>query len=244
LADCDFDNTSHDGTDNFFKLKILKNLELVDVSNATHNILNGFRFGVMEKLECPFVQTSREFLATMSKNLPKLSFLSCSTNSVDTLNCILQTFPNLESLTIVKEDPVPDPQPVRITLVDKSMPNLIELCIENDGEHGLFLEIETAQDIARNFPNLKRVYIDTIIRSDQLPQAFVTLLGGLKKLNYIYITEIATINFEMLCAIKNHNELKYIYMGADIDSDAVLTELLEECHGLLFACNSTTLHIE
>jgi hypothetical protein len=77
-----------------------------------------------------------------------------------------------------------------------------------------------------------------------LPQAFVTLLGGLKKLNYIYITEIATINFEMLCAIKNHNELKYIYMGADIDSDAVLTELLEECHGLLFACNSTTLHIE
>jgi hypothetical protein len=147
----------------------------------------------------------------------------------------------VKSLTVL--DDIFVSQHIRISLVDRTMDRLETLKIERPEEFKLILDVETAQGIARNFPNLKSLTIDAEVQPSQL--SFEVLLKGLVHLENLEFTSFSAITLEVFNAIRNHgSNLKTVHLGGNINTRQVFAQFLKECKGLNFTCDDMDVSIE
>jgi hypothetical protein len=151
------------GMNNLHRLEKLKRLTVIGY--VSRNILDHLKFGVynnLEELDACFRGASVESIQEMSRITPNLKKLEIQLGTPQTINALLETLENLESLRLHFE----------FRPSEKVYPKIKEFS-GNDFNFNV-------EQFTQQFPNLE--VLSFRLRSVRTESFFATLLGGLKQL--------------------------------------------------------------
>jgi hypothetical protein len=160
------------------KLQKLKRLKIV----ISRNILENLQFGVyhdLEELDASFIDASLDSIREMKRVTPKLKKIVIRYSSSATVNALLETLENLESVTIQHRAwEIP---------CEKFYPKVKYLDVSR-------LDHLNAEQFTKTFPNLEIFRINTC-SLDEVPESFlVTLLSKLKQLKTLNMGILTNLN--------------------------------------------------
>jgi hypothetical protein len=175
------------GLDQLHKLQRLKKLEVAwDVSQ---NILDHLQFGVfedLEELDACFVDASLESIREMKRITPNLKKLVVQFASAETINAMLETLDNLETLKVRRR--------ANWSIPAKPHPKIKYIKIDPD--------CEVTTDYPTKFPNLQRLHLRSC-PTELTETLLIDLLTGLKRLK-----ELRLINRKNYMIIDAQTALK------------------------------------
>jgi hypothetical protein len=177
---------------NLHKLGKLKRLKVDE--DVSRNILDHMKFGVFENLEeldAAFNGASLESVQEMKRITPNLKKLLIHETYSETINALLGTLENLESLKIDVEKWEVDDETVH--------PKIRHLDVACDSK------FKPNTKFLKAFPNLEYLKINNCTFAIKKP-SFLTLLGGLKQLKTLYLRICYRINFDPYLALQGFQE--------------------------------------
>jgi hypothetical protein len=158
---------------NLHRLGKLRRLKVDE--DVSRNILDHMKFGVFENLEeldAAFKGATLESIQEMKRITPNLKKLLIHETYSDTINALLGTLENLESLKIDVEKWEVDDQTVH--------PKIKHLDVACDSK------FKPNTKFLKAFPNLEHLKINNCTFAIKKP-SFITLLSGLKRLKTLYL---------------------------------------------------------
>jgi hypothetical protein len=153
------------GLENLYRLEKLKRLTVY--GSISRNILDHLRFGVynnLEELDACFRAASLQSIREMKRCTPKLKKLEIVFGSPQTINALLETLDNLETMEVSIHSVF---QPS-----EKVYPKIKQFSV-NDFNFNV-------EQFTQQFPNLEA--LKCVLRFVQIESFFATLLSGLKQL--------------------------------------------------------------